>query len=229
MQPILLLHGAIGSMNQLFPLKNELSAQFDVHCFNFPGHGGDSAVESFSITDFAKATADFIERHQLKNPMVFGYSMGGYVAVYLESLHPGTFQKIITLGTKYDWSEEIAAKESKMLRPDVIEQKLPAFAQQLADRHGNSEWKNVLHKTAGMLIKLGNHPLLSDSVLQKIHCPTLVLLGEKDTMVSSEETKNAANALGNGHYEVLLNSAHPIEQVDLKLLTEKIKSFLSDH
>ena len=88
-----------------------------------------------------------------------------------------SIQKVITLGTKYEWSEEIAAKEIKMLRPDVIEQKLPAFAQQLANRHGAMEWKNVLDKTAAMLLGLGKHPLLSSAVLQKITCPTLVLLG----------------------------------------------------
>jgi pimeloyl-ACP methyl ester carboxylesterase len=227
MQPLLLLHGAIGSLDQLLPLKHELSSEFDVYCFNFPGHGGDIPVESLSIADFAKATTEFIEKHQLKNPLVFGYSMGGYVAVYLESIYPGTFQRIITLGTKYEWSEEIAAKEIKMLRPDIIEQKVPAFAQQLADRHGALEWKNLLYKTATMLVELGSHPLLSDSVLQKINCPTLLLLGEKDNMVSLEETQNAAHASVSGQYEILPNTPHPIEQVDVKLLAAKIKSFFT--
>lgn len=229
MQPLLLLHGAIGSMDQLFPLKKELSAQFDVHCFNFLGHGGDSAVESFSITDFAKATADFIERHQLKNPMVFGYSMGGYIAMYLESLHPGTFQKIITLGTKYKWSEEIAAKESKMLRPDIIEQKVPAFAQQLAIRHGDTIWKDVLHKTATMLLDLGKDPLLTTSALQRVLCPTMVLLGDKDNMVSKEETQFAANILPHSEFQLIANTPHPIEQVDVSVLATIIHKFLLDH
>ena len=229
MQPLLLLHGAIGSMDQLLPLKNELSTDFDVYSFNFPGHGNNAPIESFSIAAFAKATADFLENHQLNNPLVFGYSMGGYVALYLEAMYPGTFRSIVTLGTKYEWSEEIAMKETKMLRPDVIEQKIPAFAQQLANRHGGLEWKNVLNKTAAMLLELGKDPLLSPAMFQKIVCPTLVLLGEKDNMVSKEETQNAAAALVNGHYEVLPNSAHPIEQVEVTTLAAKIKWFFLHH
>jgi len=116
-----------------------------------------------------------------------------------------------------------------MLRPDVIEQKLPAFAQQLANRHGAMEWKNVLDKTAAMLLGLGKHPLLSSAVLQKITCPTLVLLGEKDNMVSTEETQNAAAALVNGQYELLPNTAHPIEQISVSTLAEKIKDFCLRH
>ncbi len=225
MQPLLLLHGAIGSMDQLLPLKNELGIDFDVYSFNFPGHGNNAPLELFSIAAFAKATADFLETHQLNNPLVFGYSMGGYVALYLEAMYPGTFRSIVTLGTKYEWSEEIATKETKMLRPDVIEQKIPAFAQQLANRHGGLEWKNVLNKTAAMLLELGKDPLLSPAMFQKIVCPTLVLLGEKDNMVSKEETQNAAAALVNGHYDILPNSAHPIEQVEVTTLAAKIKWF----
>lgn len=229
MQPLLLLHGAIGSVDQLIPLRDELRSEFDVYSFNFPGHGGTGPFEFFSMDTFAKATANFIKTHQLENLAVFGYSMGGYVALYLESIYPGTFQKAITLGTKYEWSEEIATKEIKMLQPDIIEQKIPAFAQQLANRHGAMKWKNVLDKTAAMLLALGKHPLLSPTVLQKITCPTLALLGEKDNMVSIEETQNAAVALANGQYELLPNTTHPIEQIDVSALAEKIKNFCLNH
>lgn len=229
MQPLLLLHGAIGSKDQLVPLKEQLKPDFDLHCFNFPGHGGDHSIESFSMQVFAKATKDYCEKHELKNPLVFGYSMGGYVALLVESLQPGTFKKIVTLGTKYDWSEEIAAKEVKMLRPDVIEQKVPAFAQQLANRHGNTHWKDVLHKTASMLLDLGKHPLLTTAVLQQIFCPTMVLLGDKDNMVSKEETQFAANTLPHSEFQSIPNTPHPIEQVDVSVLATIIHKFSLDH
>lgn len=229
MQPLLLLHGAIGSQDQLVPLKEELKPYFDIHCFNFPGHGGDDCAESFSMHAFTKATVAYCEKHELKEPLVFGYSMGGYVALLIESQYPGTFKKIVTLGTKYEWSEDISAKEIKMLRPDVIEQKVPAFAQQLANRHGNTHWKDVLHKTASMLLDLGKHPLLTASALQKVSCPTMLLLGDKDNMVSQDETQDAANHLSHGQFQLIPNTPHPIEQVDVSVLSNIIHKFLVDH
>lgn len=229
MQPLLLLHGAIGSKDQLVPLKEELKPYFDIHCFNFPGHGGDDTIESFSMHAFAKATLAYCEKHELRHPLVFGYSMGGYVALFVESLYPGTFKKIVTLGTKYEWSEEIAAKEVKMLRPDVIEQKVPAFAQQLASRHGDTFWKDVLHKTAAMLLDLGKHPLLTPSTLQQIFCPTMLLLGDKDNMVLKDETQFVANTLSNCEFQILPNTTHPIEQVDVSVLATMICKFLLDY
>ncbi len=226
MQPLLLLHGAIGSKDQLYPIKEELKPYFDIHCFNFPGHGDDHSIEPFSMQAFANATMAYCEKYQLKNPSVFGYSMGGYVALYLESLYPQTFKKIITLGTKYNWSEEIAAREVKMLRPEVIEQKVPAFAEQLANRHGSARWKDVLHKTADMLSDLGKHPLLTTATLQQVLCPTMVLLGDKDNMVSQDETQFAASTLPQCELHIIPNTPHPIEQVDASVLATMIRRFI---
>lgn len=226
MQQILLLHGAIGSEEQLRPLRDQLaSLQYEVHSFNFSGHDGRSISKPISMELFAEETLAYINNHELKNPYVFGYSMGGYVAMYLSALYPGLIQKIITLGTKYEWSPEIAAKEVKMLRPEIIEEKIPAFAAALARRHGDANWKNLLHATADMLLQLGNHPLLNRAQLEKISSEVLLLIGDKDNMVSLKETTDTAQQLQKGSVEILSNTAHPVEQIDIKMLSGKILSF----
>lgn len=40
MQHLILLHGALGSKDQLQPLATALERHFQVHIFNFSGHGG---------------------------------------------------------------------------------------------------------------------------------------------------------------------------------------------
>jgi len=226
MQHILLLHGAIGSEEQLFPLRNLLPAsQYRVHSFNFPDHGGATTKGPLSMELLAEETLAFIKHQELENLYVFGYSMGGYVAMYLSSLYPGLIHKIVTLGTKYNWSPEIAAKEIKMLRPEIIEEKIPAFAAALAKRHGQHEWKNLLQVTANMLVQLGNKPLLDNTQLQKISSQVLLLIGDKDNMVSLEETTSTAQQLKNGSSLILSNTPHPIEQVNINMLAEKIFSF----
>ena len=48
-----------------------------------------------------------------------GHSMGGYVALKLALKRPELVDRIITLGTKFNWTPEVAAKEVKMLNPDT--------------------------------------------------------------------------------------------------------------
>ncbi len=224
MQHLLLLHGAIGSSAQLKELQSKLSGSFTVHLFDFPGHGGKPLPNNFSIAEFADSVAAFLQQEQLSAVDVFGYSMGGYVALYLAKHHPALVNNIATLATKFEWNEAIAAKEVKMLQADVIEQKLPSFAETLQQRHAPQDWKKVLHKTAEMLLQMGkDNPLKLD--YHNIQHQTLIMLGDKDKMVSLEETEAVSKALSNAEFKLLTDTPHPIEQVNTTILAELLTSF----
>lgn len=66
--------------------------------------------------------------------------------MYLAEHHPQRIKKIITLATKFNWDETIAAQKIKMLNADKIEEKLPRFAAGLQKRHAPNNWKTVLVK-----------------------------------------------------------------------------------
>lgn len=227
MQHLLLLHGAIGSEQQLFPLRDLLVDQFTVHTFSFSGHGEKELPSKMSMDLFAKEVYDYVQLKQLNDLQIFGYSMGGYVAMYFAHLYPHLVDRISTLGTKYIWNNEIAAKETKLLQADIIEQKLPAFAELLAQRHGTDKWKTVLSLTASMLLELGDKPLLTEDKLHQINTRSLLMIGEKDNMVSLEETASISKLLPNAELKVLAHTGHPIEQVDTSMLAKQLINFFS--
>lgn len=227
MQPLLLLHGAIGAADQLQPLAEVLSNHYEVHRFSFSGHGGKEPPEGgLSIALFADELRDYIETHQLQGAPVFGYSMGGYVALYLAKTQSGLVSKIITLATKFEWNREIAERECAMLNPEKIEAKLPAFAQALAARHAPFDWREVLRATAEMLRTMGAENPLEETDYPALDLPVLLLLGDRDKMVGLEETRRTFNALPKGALGILPATSHPIEQVDISLLAFLIHTFL---
>lgn len=225
-QKLLVLHGALGSQAQLKPLKSALEDSFEVHTLNFTGHGGRNFGEvDFSIDQFTKDVLDYLDEKDVDKINVFGYSMGGYVALNLAEKFPDRVAKIFTLATKFAWSVESASKEVKMLNPNLMEEKVPAFAAILKERHAPLDWKLHLNKTAEMMLALGSGLGLSTEDFGTILNEVLITVGSKDRMVSQEESETVANALPNGNFEVLEGFKHPIEQVDLNVLSEKIKSF----
>jgi esterase/lipase len=228
MQHILLLHGAIGAKDQLEPLADELKDNYIVHTLNFSGHGGEAfSHEDFSIPVFAADVLNYLVKHPIDNANIFGYSMGGYVAMYLAKHYPNNTGKIVTLATKFYWDEVVAAKEVNMLDADTILQKVPAFADQLSKRHSPNDWKTVLAKTKDMLVQLGKQNTLHTEEYKTISSPCLLLLGEKDKMVSGEETIAVQKAIPGGLFKTLSETPHPIEQVDMKLLASLIKEFIN--
>ena len=227
MKTILLLHGALGAESQLQPFKKALNNEYNAHTFNFTGHGGREIPETFSIEMFAAEVVHFCEANKITNAFIFGYSMGGYVALYIAKHHPQLMESIMTLGSKLHWDEAVAAKEVKMMQPDIIEQKLPAFATQLAQRHHPQDWKTVMNKTAAMLAEMGRNNPLQIADYKDINCPVLLMLGDRDKMVTMNETVAAYRLLANPQLAILPNTPHPIEQVDVGFVSELLRKFMS--
>ena len=227
MKNILLLHGAIGSSAQLEPLKNNLSGSFHVHTLNFTGHsGGEIPAEPFSIEMFAADIIRFIDKNGFTGIDIFGYSMGGYAALYAALKNPGKIGKIFTLATKFEWTPEIAEREIKMLDAEKIKLKVPKFAEELLMRHGADKWTIVLEKTAEMMHALGNNNLLTHERLGEVNNEVLVGIGDSDKMVTLEETIAAYRSLPNAKLIVLPGTPHPIEHVDINRASTEIKEFL---
>jgi pimeloyl-ACP methyl ester carboxylesterase len=227
MQPILLLHGAIGAAGQLAELENKLADSFLVHRLNFSGHGGSPfAGQPFSINLFAEEVLLFLDDNQIDTVNIFGYSMGGYVAMYLAKHHPQKINKVITLATKFTWDEAIAAKEIKMLNAEKIEEKLPGFAMSLQKRHAPNNWKTVLEKTAAMLLEMGNDNPLKPEDYKTIQHPVLLMLGDRDKMVSLDETLEVYKNLPDAQLAVLPNTGHPIEMLNTGRILFELRSFL---
>lgn len=225
---LLLLHGALGSKEQLKPLQELLSTSFDVEVFNFSGHGGEPVEGPFTIDLFVKNTISFMDEHHILSAHLFGYSMGGYVALKLAQLLPGRAKKIITLGTKFQWDPEAAAKEVRMMNPEVIENKIPAFAATLAARHRPSDWKSIMRLTAEMMTELGAGKAMTPTQFSTIENEVLVCIGTDDHMVSLQESQATADQLINGQLRVIEGFRHPLEAVDINELAEICRTFLMD-
>lgn len=229
MKPILLLHGALGSKSQFGEISEILSKQYEVHTFDFTGHGANPLPEvQFTIETFAQDISSYMQVNGLEGADIFGYSMGGYAALYASAAGMINAGRIFTLATKFDWNEDTAAREAKMLDAHKIRQKVPAFAEELAARHGSGKWEALLEMTREMMFCLGNRNLLNIDMLAKVKNEVLVSIGDRDKMVSLEETIAAYRALKNSSLLVIPGTEHPVEKVDAKRLSREIGNFFGE-
>jgi len=216
---ILVLHGALGSRHQFEPLLAALgpTASF----LEFHGHGSTPDVDAaWSIELFAaQLEATLVE---MDRPQIFGYSMGGYVAMYAALRRPELFSSIITLATKLEWSPSGSAHEIKKLNADVIQEKVPAFAADLQRRHGADRWRVVLGRTATLMTDLGSHPLITADVAANLTVPVHLGVGDRDEMVSIEETIHIYRSTPLATLTVFPSMRHPIERASVEQLVHHI-------
>jgi pimeloyl-ACP methyl ester carboxylesterase len=227
MRALLLLHGAIGSEKQFNALTG-LNENFAVHTMNFSGHGGKNLPDAFSIEKFADDVLDYMSENRLLSVDIFGYSMGGFVALYLSKHHPEKVNAVFTFATKFNWTPEIAEHETKLLNAEKIEKKIPAFARQLEQLHFPTSWKLVLKKTSDMMCELGRQNPLSVEDLNNIKQKVLIGIGDKDTMVTLEETITAYRNLPNSNLIVFPETPHAFEKVNHEKLISEIICFFKE-
>ena len=107
------------------------------------------------------------------------------------------------------------------MNPEIMKEKIPAYTDYLFEKHGQA-WEELIYQTAGMMLELGESPLLNKETLSSISIPVHIMRGDKDHMVTEEESKNASAALAHGTYISINDMPHAIAKVNATQLAEKI-------
>ena len=221
---VVLLHGALGSAAQLEPLRELLRPKLKTHIAEFEGHGDTpSGDRPFRTSHFAENVLGRMSSAGLEQAVLFGYSLGGYVALWLAKEAPKRVAAVVTLGTKLGWTRETAARETGRLNPATLRTKVPRFVEALEARHKTAAgWEAVVERTAEMMRHLGDNPDIGPNELSAIEQPVRLMLGDRDAMVTLAETQEAYKNLANGELAVLPRTPHPFEQVDAALVATHI-------
>lgn len=219
---LLLLHGALGTAAQMDPLRERVGGVAIDLC----GHGGrahDHARMGFDA--FVSDIEEAYNANGWQRAHLFGYSMGGYAALLFAAEHPERVLSVATLGTKFLWTSEGLHKELRMLNPDTMQAKVPAFADGLARAHGAAHWSAVVEAVARNMQQLAAEPLLNPTVVHRIKCPVLCSVGELDTTAVPHDTRVFSSGLRDAQVEVWPGTRHPFDTVPLDLLQRRLGRF----
>jgi pimeloyl-ACP methyl ester carboxylesterase len=101
-EPLLLLHGGLGSIDMFGPLLPTLAEHREVVGVDLHGHGrttlGDRKID---LADMADDLAAILDRLAYEQVDVMGYSLGGGVAFRLAAQHPEKVRRLVLVSTSY--------------------------------------------------------------------------------------------------------------------------------
>lgn len=219
---MLLVHGALGARHELDALGALMARRRPVLAVELEGHGTTPARErAFTLDGFVENAVAALDSAGLEKVDVFGYSMGGYVALSLALAHPSRVSTITTLGTRFAWDATSAELAAAGLDAGVLRDTAPEFVRTLTRRHeGAGGWEAVVSRTAAFIRTLGERPPLGPAELARIHHRVRIMVGDRDRIVSVEESAEAFRQLPAGELMVLPRTPHPLEQVDVYRLAD---------
>jgi len=235
---VLLLHGLNMGWGQWYPNITELSKHFRVFAIDLPGAGDSTTIDS-QTADFTEHFVEVVEKFigikNIDKLSIIGHSTGGWVALKLVLREKTKVDKIVLL-SPLGFSEYTPHKY-RMVGFYLIAKLLSKTVMKPTRQHIKKFIKSVLHDVSTLkeefidyyheslqrdgfvpplllinrisgFFKVRKEFVLLDE-LSKVNCPTLIITGEKDPIVTPHERHSRAFQLIPGvRWELFLNTGH---------------------
>ena len=226
--PLVVLHGALGSTElETDRLVRVWERTARVYALDFRGHGRSGPLsaevprwETF-VTDAITATEHF----GLEHAAVFGFSMGGAVALALALARPVAVGRLAVHGVNVQWDESEVQAMVGPMDPDRMEADHPYWAQRLAQVHGADRWRRLVAQMIAFTRGLpGQH--LTDDALARIACPTRISAGDRDRFFDVRHAVGLWRAVPDARLQIVPGLDHPIQGVDAPAFAADVGRFL---
>lgn len=210
--PIVLLHGAAGSTRtDTADLAALLAPHAPVVALDFAGHGasGEVAGRAFSIELFAENVLAALDHFGITRGHLLGFSMGGYVALYLARHYAGRVHRLAVHATRTDWDAAQIETMRARLEPS-------AFAPPLAERLDAEQpsWRARFARMSAHIADYEHGPL-RDADLAQITAPVLVTAADRDDLFPLAAALRLHAHLPEARLAILPGTRHSLRAVDL--------------
>jgi non-heme chloroperoxidase len=220
---IVLLHGAGDSWHSYERVLPLLPEEYRVYAITLRGHGlSDHPETGYSRADFAGDILDFMSQLNIHHVTLVGHSLGSFVAQKVAELDTNHLSRLVLIGSgpgiaKNPRAEEEIRKSFAEIQDPVpytfardfqastIYSPIPAwFFERMvgeAERVPASTWHG-----------LGQGITASEPVedLRKIHVPTLIFWGDKDSIFHREDQDVLVKTIPHATLEIFPDTGHAL-------------------
>lgn len=223
--PVVLVHG--------FPLDHSMwNAQIDalardyrVIAVDLRGFGqSEAGDETVTIQQYADDTAGLLDALSIEDQVVFaGLSMGGYVGWQFWRKYPSRVKGLILCDTRaVADTPEMAAGRLEMADRVLAEGPEPLVETMLPKLFGQPTVQNrpeVVESLRGVMLSTDRRAIAAaargmaqrpdvTTMLGRIDCPSLVIVGRLDAISTPEEMRSIADAIPPARYVEIADSGH---------------------
>lgn len=188
---------------------------------DLPGFGQTAPADhELSMEDYARLGIEVLDARGVERAVVAGFSMGGYIAFALARVAPERMSGLILIDTRETADTDEARKgrfdtiekvRREGIQP-VVESMLPkmltsAAPQEMKDRIREIMMSSTKEGVIAALRAMATRPD-STAVLPKIAVPTLIVVGEEDTITPPADAERMSKAIPNATLARIAGAAH---------------------
>jgi len=227
--PVLLLHGAGGSTQlETTPLMRHLEQHFHVLAVDFTGHGasatlpetGEPEFTADLLADNARAALDAFD---IKVANVFGFSLGGNMALQLARRHPDRVGRLAVHGANVSWSDDLVDAMTARLDADTLQSRSARLTERLDQAH--PDWRALFDQLQTFVRQLPALTKQMQDATETVSHPALVSAVDRDDLFPLDAPLSLQRHLPNARLAVLPGDHHALPQAPIAQLA----GLLNDH
>jgi len=213
-RPLVLLHGGLCTIEVcLEKIRQPFEKARKTIAIEQQAHGRTADIDRpLSVEQMTEDTAALLRQLKIKNAEVFGYSMGGSIALGIALKHPDLVRKVAIFGTAYSNEGMVPGlvDNIKALKADdVPKQFYDGYVKVAPDP---KQWPALVAKVANMLPSSKG---FAPEDVRSIKAPTLIMIGDSD-IVRPEHAVEMFRLHQHAQLSVLPGASHfaPMERPD---------------
>lgn len=196
-EPLLLIHGGIGSINNFSGQIPYFAQHYQVIVVDGRAHGKSvDPTDSLSYEMMAEDLNIFLDFLKIKSCNVIGWSDGGNNGLLLAIHHPDKVKKLVITGANIWIDERALPSDMSMSLPDTYLDSLLKLPQTPKVKNDVKLWKLHYYE-----------PNISLTQLNSIQCQTLVIGGDHE-LILPKHTLLIAENIPKSNLWILPNSGH---------------------
>lgn len=213
-EPLLMLNGNNSSMARFSKQLESLSKKYMVIGLDSRGQGKSTADDTrITYELMAEDVNTFLEKLQLKNVNILGWSDGGNIALILAMQYPDKVNKMAIMGTVlFNDDSSVTAATNKLIRNQVKEME------------GKGVDKNNMDYRLKVLLL--TEPHINPETLKNIKAPTLVMAGQHD-VIKENHTKLIAEKIPSSKLVIFKGAGHEAPQEISELFNKTVLNFFN--
>jgi pimeloyl-ACP methyl ester carboxylesterase len=241
-QPLIILHGLFGQSDNWNTLSKGFAEKgFRVFTIDQRNHGLSPHSEDWNYDVMASDLKEFIEEHQLKDPIILGHSMGGKTVMFFELTYPGISSKLIIA--------DIAARASVRHHDAVLKalnavdfnvlttrKEAEAVLNEHIDDFGTKQFllKNIYWGDDEKMAWRFNLKVMTqkyDEILAEVpqktsDVKTMIMRGEKSNYISDADAEDMKTRFPNSVLVTIKDAGHWIHAEKPKEFFESVLAFI---
>jgi len=183
-EPLLLLHGGLGTVEDFASQTPALAKHFKVVAFERPGHGHTAdTAEPFSFDTMSANTIDFIEALKLGATNLVGWSDGAITALLVAISRPDLVKRLVSVSGLFNTNAQSPEDLNwiRSLTQESFRKNMAALVRRYDESSpdGPAHFPVVLEKTKRLWL---NEPNITTKDLARISASTMVMAGDRDSI-----------------------------------------------